>query len=77
MPEDQAGTAMVREQGLSEPQPPATLAPAGLPFPSSGAPSAPCLYLSPLLSPRWPAPPSQRSLATCGVTFPPFLFPPR
>lgn len=38
MPEDQAGTAMVREQGLPEPQSPATPAPAGLPCPRSGAP---------------------------------------
>ena len=34
MPEDQAGAAMVRERGLPEPQPPATLAPAALPSPA-------------------------------------------
>ena len=34
MPEDQAGAAMVRELGLPEPRPPATLAPAGLPSPT-------------------------------------------
>lgn len=66
MPEDQAGTAMVREQGLPEPQPPATLVPTGLPLPSSGAPSALCFTLPPcyrplgglLLLPRVPRPPA-------------------
>lgn len=66
MPEDQTGSAMVRERGLPEPRPPATLAPTGLPLPSSDAPSAPCLYLTPcyrlfidpLLVPRVPSPPA-------------------
>lgn len=65
MPEDQAGAAMVRELGLPEPRPPATLAPAGLPSPTlmPRAPaftSLPC-YLpltDPLLLPLVPRPPA-------------------
>lgn len=51
MPEDQAGAAMVRERGLPEPQPPATLAPAGLPLPSFDAPSAPAFTSPPCYLP--------------------------
>lgn len=66
MPEDQAGTAMVREQGLLEPQSPATLAPAASPSLALVPPlrpaftSLPCYRPlgGPLLLPNDPRPPA-------------------